>query len=64
MDRVIESITASVNDCKALVGGCSDYERKLRRRGAAFYGDDATAREASINLAVVKHEIRKLRGAP
>lgn len=58
-DPVLESITAKINDCKALIDGCSQYERNLRVLGPTFYQGDATFREIMIKLEVINHERNK-----
>lgn len=54
--RSMAETTAKLNDCLAMVKGCSQYERSLRDLGPVFYHNDPTFREIMIKLEVLRHE--------
>lgn len=58
-DHIIKSIKCDLNDLLALSrpGGCSDYERDLRKWRGSWYASTPELREVKIALDVTLHNL-------
>lgn len=55
MDYQIEVIIASMNDFRAKMEGCTDYEMQVRAASPPIPGEFASVREIKILSSVLHH---------